>query len=103
MSTANKKTEHTPLPWSISGESIVKGGNICIAVVESDGGYEAPENEQTANLEFICRAVNCHDELVEALKLFLLVEETTKPGAPLRDTAVNNAKSALLKAQKGGK
>lgn len=71
MSTEKK---HTPTPWTLSGESIIKD-DICIAVIETDGGYEAPGDEQEANAELIVLAVNSHAALVDALQTLINLHE----------------------------
>jgi hypothetical protein len=38
--------------------------------IVADRFYEHPEHSHTANANFICKAVNHHDELVEALENF---------------------------------
>lgn len=69
------KAEHTPTPWKT-------GGSFGLDVLTSDGnthiancGIYQGENEYTqgkqANAEFIVRAVNNHDALVEALNELL--------------------------------
>lgn len=55
---------HTPGPWTVSGESIVTEGH-CIAVIEDDGGYEAPSDERKANASLIAAAPT----LLEACKV----------------------------------
>lgn len=49
------KNKFTPGKWQISGKSIV-AGDICIAVIEDDGGYEAPTEQQDANARLIAAA-----------------------------------------------
>lgn|SRR3990167_8533299 len=40
---------HTPGPWKVDGMSIISE-QYCIAVIEDDGGYEAPERKENARL-----------------------------------------------------
>lgn len=47
--------QHTPGPWRISDTSIV-AHEVCIAVIEDDGGYEAPGDERKANAKLIAAA-----------------------------------------------
>lgn len=64
------KTQHTPTPWTLD-----QRGNI-VTVKRSD---IEPSNAETVicdmmsfeNAAFIVKAVNCHDELVEAAQLAL--------------------------------
>lgn len=53
----------TPGPWRLSDGSIVTD-HLCIAVIEDDGGYEAPEMERKANGNLIAAA----PELYEACR-----------------------------------
>lgn len=61
--------KHTALPWKIGEDQwTIEGknwGNCWITVAKPYG-----ENEQNrdANAQYIVKAVNCHEELVEALK-----------------------------------
>lgn len=75
-----EKVTHTPTPWKIGainndprrgvvGETaIINSSAYCVAVAIPRGqhGDLAPEITR-ANAEFIVRAVNCHEELVQAL------------------------------------
>lgn len=65
---------HTPKPWKVfttpDGLKVVgigseDGGGICDA---GFGIWAWKEPEGLANAELIVRAVNCHDELLAALK-----------------------------------
>lgn len=48
---------HTPGPWSIEDNSICNEEfDICIAVIEDDGGYEATPVAQDANAFLIAAA-----------------------------------------------
>ncbi len=75
-------TKHTALPWKVVAEDIgdetfiyapvgIKGADG-FDVVSYEGGF-TPNSEWKldvikANADFIIRACNCHDELVEACK-----------------------------------
>lgn len=75
-------SEHTPTPWSTNGTflwltddraTINKLGHH-YAMDIPDGYLDAiPRDQWTANLHFICHAVNHHDELVAALKPFAVL------------------------------
>jgi hypothetical protein len=56
---------HTPTPWFISGLEISTLQSERIAVCDCDEPNNLPGY---SNAEFIVRAVNCHDELLAALK-----------------------------------
>jgi hypothetical protein len=49
------ENKFTPGPWEVSGESITAGA-ICIAVIETDGGYEAPIEHRAGNAALIASA-----------------------------------------------
>lgn len=88
-------SEHTATPWAHRPEKYDDWGLIRAAdgypVATADvsarvpdtgphrvwakGGFPEPV-EVAANAEFICRAANCHDELVAALEKALAVSET---------------------------
>lgn len=58
-------TKHTPLPWEIEDGIMFESMVV--------GPQEGPKRDilfqgDLANARFICRAVNSHDELVDALK-----------------------------------
>jgi hypothetical protein len=59
------EAKHTKTPWTIVDTSIVSG-EVCIAVLEDDGGYEAPALERKANADFIVLACNSYDDLLAA-------------------------------------
>jgi hypothetical protein len=104
-------SEHTPLPWRlekqddltgdtcIGGPIAIIGGDECGEGVEfvlgrtCDYGPHGDE-ETTANALFIHRAVNCHDELVAALRGFL------EPGEP---EPVDYCKARAILAKAEGK
>lgn len=76
--------KHTPLPWGI-----MRNQAACALVARTDGAKQAVrivahiDNEITAeDAAFICRAVNSHYELLEALKKCRaeLVEELKELG-----------------------
>ena len=88
--------EATPRPWKFdpkseqiwSSEGLVATVKQRGALAESDGDYRLPETE--ANGEFIVKAVNAHDRLVEALeKLYFHVGER---GADIIDAALAAAR-----------
>jgi hypothetical protein len=69
----NKMTsKHSPLPWSV-GETpspmIQMPGNLGYDLVCH--GRAEMEGERQANIALIVRAVNCHEELLEACQLAL--------------------------------
>lgn len=63
--------KHTPTPWmhehtkdkETNSVDIYNIDGACIATVRSNHGYDVRE----ANAAYIVKAVNCHEQLVEAL------------------------------------
>lgn len=91
-----EETKHTPLPWGDCGLSVVDRNGETIAVAPADKNADA-------NIRFIIRAVNSHDELVEALKDMVLEFDLREH----RDgcicsccSAIRQARAALAKATK---
>ena|SRR6185503_244355 len=66
------ESRHTPLPWDVfaMGEIVGGGKGHLQRVVRTDWEHapEAEIREREANAALIVRAVNCHDEMVEALR-----------------------------------
>ena len=65
------KTAHTPIPWRDCGKSggeqfRIQSDTTPIASVYHSVG--TGDTEAEANTELICRAVNCHADLLEACK-----------------------------------
>lgn len=89
--------KHTPTPWYFSPISCDVWANPGFTICEVyPSGHETEEKK--ANAEFIVRAVNCHDELVEALQRLRNAEK-----APRQEwvDALASADIALTKAGKG--
>ena len=67
----NKPVSHTATPWrrhDTEHDAIVASGDrLCIALVYAPN-QQRPDAECAANLEFIVRACNAHDDLVAALQ-----------------------------------
>jgi len=79
--------EHTPGPWHVTNDqysSALFGNHIGFTIKSWDGrllrdvcnitlnnAVGIPEAERKANAQFIVRACNCHDELLEACRLTL--------------------------------
>lgn len=94
----SNQTKHTPGPWrSAAGSIITEDDTRCIAVIEDDGGYEAPEAERDANAFLIAAA----PELLAAAEKLLSTQEAYSdaefPGSTLLD-ALDIAKSELRSA-----
>lgn len=71
MKTTNE-TKHTPTPWARNINhkypiySVTSHAHIAYTLLDAPNGID--ERVANANLEFIVRAVNAHDELVEVLR-----------------------------------
>ena len=59
-------TGHTPTPWSIGKRRWITSGDLDIARIHSVS--KIGEAEAVANAEFIIRACNSHDDLVDTLQ-----------------------------------
>ena len=85
------KPKHTPTPWEVLGngkqvfgkDHLVANCEVCLTEQDDDlDGYDEDETRCTANAEFIIRACNCHDKLVEALEDALtVINDLDKLGA----------------------
>lgn len=65
------KENATPRPWSISykiGDAIICIGETETYGTDYYGGKLICESVEPSNAKLIVKAVNCHDDLVEALK-----------------------------------
>ena len=82
---------HTPGPWEVSDASII-AGEICIAIIETDGGYEADPATRKANASLIAAA----PDMLEAL------ENIENDDMHMPATAWRMIQNAIRKA-KGGR
>lgn len=105
-------TQHTETPWEVVGTAIRSTSeNVldqrCIvksALWISESGV--PDAEQSANLDFIIRACNAHDSLVEACEkaeyfLGFLDNDITDYWGAGTHAAMDAARDALANARKG--
>jgi hypothetical protein len=67
--TQGPKMTHTPTPWHAVIPTIDRQKMIGHPIINNDDG-ESIDNYE-ANAKFIVRAVNCHDELVDALEMMM--------------------------------
>ena len=95
------KPQHTPTPWhqvDNTGALVIDlNGNVMAHCAVQD---ELPMTERQANAAFIVRAVNSHEELIEALKEvteWLAASCTTSDGA--QTEAIKQANSAIARAE----
>lgn len=82
-------SNHTPGPWEFDGSCVITD-EFCIAVIEDDGGYEAPSEQRAPN----GRLIAASPELFEALKGLLTA--CTDSGSVTE--ALRAAQDALVKA-----
>jgi hypothetical protein len=71
-------SKHSPTPWKLDGLTIVRTGTRTgdqddICYMNNEGGNESSEwfadsGVVKADAEFIVKAVNCHEELIDIIK-----------------------------------
>lgn len=88
---------HSPLPWVIASGTVV--ADVHEAVVTDTNVYptfadETQRQRDVANAEFIVRAVNCHHEMLSALKA--LVAAIEDDGTLLREGVTGATYSVTL-------
>jgi hypothetical protein len=100
---------HTPTPWTAKGYDVRAGQ--AGRMIAYTGPHHTPDDqypkgcklEDEANAAFIVKAVNCHDELVEALENCLSAFETHYvAGEKLSDiysARIERARAAIAKAK----
>lgn len=109
-------TKHTPTPWEWLRDDrctsklkgcVVHAGSAIVAEVLAKAMINS-QSKSEANAEFIVRACNSHDALVDALKKMVIwhdsIHSWTRPHAPLpRLEAITAAREALVLVARGGK
>ena len=112
-------TQHTPVPWSIGKRRWITSGDLDIARIHSVS--KIGEGEAVANAEFMIRACNSHDALLEALERLVEWESVIGgdiiqlwygngdeddteglAGTEETDQAWQQARNAIAKAKEGG-
>ena len=96
--------EHTPTPWT-ANEQFVQGADHT-TIVNTFGNYPPHERlgqiaafaEAKANAEFLCRACNSHDALLEACEAFIEAWDKSHQ-LEKTDLAVRLAKAAIEAAK----
>mgnify|MGYP001415310113 CR=1 FL=1 len=84
-SNRQPELKHTALPWTLGKgiktirEAKVSGWQGFVATVRSTHG-KRPEAEEIANAEFVVRACNAHEDLLEIVKI---LKEYVDAGEPL--------------------
>ena len=95
-----KAVAHTPLPW----RTLSNGRDAFIEHVNDSSGQKRiafmclPVIEREANAALIVRAVNCHQELVDALKE-CIDELTANPNDGFTLLTLQRAESAIRRAE----
>lgn len=89
------QAKSTATPWkvmdgAILGEMVNEYGNFIVVECRRDR-----TDQDEANLALICRAVNAHDDLVEAVNMAIGYVETTDRKNPILETF----RTALAKAE----
>ena len=98
----SRPTEHSSLPWHatesfLAPQVMIRSGNLNVAAVNSTSKGESMPRD--ANAALICRAVNCHADLLaacgRALNLVLML------GDPLGEhqQAVQDIRAAIARAE----
>lgn len=100
---------HTPTPWFSEG----RPPNMVLLFSGKDmGNRKSPcillaDDDQAANAAFIVRAVNCHDELVEALtnarRIILALDSSLVDGPNMNFINALLAKESLPAVRGGAK
>lgn len=72
---AQTKQTHTPTPWEFGGGAFITPNGKTERFIRSKSGIvafcEGELKQAQTNAQFIVKAVNSHDELIETLKLTL--------------------------------
>lgn len=90
---------HTPTPWRLDNpeSTLVIGSNERI-IADCDHP-QLPDTEIEANAAFIVRAVNCHDDLVSALKNVMAMVIGEAPSLARENCTWERAEAALAKVE----
>ena len=94
-------TQHTPTPWHYANGTIT--GDRPNSLYNRIMTIPIPfDNVDRANLEFLIRAVNSHEALLEAAKAALAVVEHAEDGLPTPVGAEGDMLRAAIKLAKEG-
>lgn len=94
-------TDHTPTPWYVMQSGFIMTNDVNAGTIAKVCGF--PDPEAVANATLLTRAVNAHDELVEALNACQKELGITPGFCPIGvdHRLVNNIDAALKHATKG--
>ena len=113
---AETKATHTPTPWRDNGWAEPSGRVLARAIWTDpsekyicgsvsnigNGSCEPSQEEQDANMRYIVRACNCHDELLAAATELLACCDSLMDFATGDDeAAAETMRAALAKATEG--
>jgi len=93
------KTKHTPLPWSYWIDEEKKQAYIEGADYFKIHDLYTGATYREGNAELICRACNCHDKLLEALKELLFASQVVDGSEKPTDEDINRLLDAHGAAQ----
>lgn len=77
---------HTPIPWEVNNGRLIVVDCYGKVIASTDVSIDHPpkryvdREESKANAEFIVKAVNCHEELIEELRRAKDVMQKHAPG-----------------------
>ena len=95
------KPQHTATPWKSYNHYVLSSvGDIANCQIVQEGNPITPE-ESYANAEFIVKACNNHDALMEALKDCLAVLRLDSDMEEDFAEEIKKAKTALAQVEKG--
>lgn len=103
------QAKHTPTPWNYSENSVNAWSDSCkdrgnIFSCQLRTGTHIPENQNEINAGFIVRAVNSHEELLEACKRVLaMLEHCGYGGSNISDEKAHEKMLKDLIAKAEGK
>lgn len=93
-----KKATHTPGPWSVEDGSIL-AAEVCVAVIEDRGGYQAPPEQRRANANLIVAAPDLLAALENIVPRFHKCCVAMGSDVEFVDEAVKDARAAIAKAK----
>jgi hypothetical protein len=119
MAETKTSSVHTPTPWKLTSESssrysgfnrIIKADGMWLAIIVDDATFESENTKKKtqANAEFIVRAVNSYQELLDACKgivsTYVFLDSLTAGMEPQHSNtlkALATIRAAIEKAETG--
>lgn len=100
------KKEHSPTPWRVDDDTHIQDSIGEYILSETERPDERGETYTAEDAAFIVKAVNCHDELVEAVEECVRAEEYRRkkmldnaPASDYSDARIKRLKAAIAKAK----